>query len=243
MRIRIGLSFLAILAWHAALPADASAQWYLGGSIGGNHSQNATVSLRAPADNLSLDFHDVQFAAESNQGRRYYGLRLGRMGPHDRRLGFEVEMIHLKAIADTTRSYDVTVGAGTSLPAGGASPMNRVVQEYMMTHGVNLALFNVVLRKPLGTGRTALVGRAGGGVTFPHAETIVNGGVVHHYEFGGPGAQGAVGFEVRLAGRASAIAEYKLTYARPTIDIVHGTAWTTLVSHHLSVGLTIALTR
>jgi hypothetical protein len=52
-----------------------------------------------------------------------------------------------------------------------------------------------------------------------------------------------VGFDVRLAPRLSAIAEYKLTYARPTIDIVHGTAWTTLVSHHLSVGVTIALTK
>jgi hypothetical protein len=233
---RIVLSFAASLCGLMLAPNDAAAQWYLGGYLGGNHSQNATVSLRAPSDSLSLDFHDVRFAAESNQGRRYYGLRIGKMIGRDRCLGFEVEMIHLKAIADVTRTYDVS---GLSSP-GSVGAMNTIVQEYRMTHGVNLSLFNVVLKKPIG-GRAALVIRGGGGMSFPHAETTVQGSVVHHYEVGGPGGQGAAGVEVRLAPGTSAIAEYKFTVTRPRIDIVNGDAWTTLRSHHFSAGLRVAL--
>ncbi len=68
-------------------------------------------------------------------------------GP-ERRFGLEVEMIHLKMVADTSRPYEVTSEPGSALPASGASPMNLVVQEYRMTHGVNLALANVVVGSP-----------------------------------------------------------------------------------------------
>ena len=79
-----------------------------------------------------------------------------------------------------------------------------------MTHGVNLALFNVVIREPLGrsgSGPVTLALRLGAGASFPHGETTVNGGVVHHYEYGGPGAQAAAGLHVRVAPRVSAVAE------------------------------------
>ena len=115
-----------------------------------------------------------------------------------------------------------------------------------MTHGLNFALFNVVMRRPLGasgSGPLALMLRTGGGPMFPHAETIVNGGVVHHYEYAGLGVQGAAGLEVRLPYRGSVLAEYKLTYARPEIEIVNGTSTMSAVSHHLTAGVAIAITR
>ena len=84
--------------------------------------------------------------------------------------------------------------------------------------------------------------RTGGGPTFPHAETIVNGGLVHHYEYAGLAAQVAAGLDVRVGHRLSALAEYKLTYCKPDIEITGGHSTTTALSHHISVGLTIAIT-
>src|SRR5690349_12779278 len=121
------------------------------------------------------------------------------------------------------------------MPSGGVAPMNLVVQEYRMTHGVNLALVNVVMRRPIGGGNgpVKLMLRAGTGVTVPHAETTVLGGTVHHYEFGGPGAQGAAGLQFRLAYGLAAMAEYKLTFVHPTIDITGGDSTTSAIAHHV----------
>jgi hypothetical protein len=235
---------LAALVLTCVCPARASAQWYVDGAIGGNHTHDADVAIRVPSAGLALDFHDVRFAAQSNVGRRYYLVRIGRQG-HGR-LGFEVELIHLKAVAHTERAYDVTVLDGSTPPEAGVSPMNAVVQEYQMTHGVNLALVNLVLRRPIGHagGRMSLALRAGAGASFPHGETTVLGDSVHDYQYGGPGVQGAAGLRVRIAPRIAAVAEYKLTCTRPKIDIAGGgKGWTTLVSHHLAAGLSIDVTR
>jgi hypothetical protein len=117
-----------------------------------------------------------------------------------------------------------------------------VVQEYQMTHGLNLALVNLVVRRPIGTGPVAMMFRAGGGPTFPHAETTVNNVVAHQYEYGGLSAQGAAGVEVDLPFRTMAFAEYKLTYAHPELTTGSGTAFSSALSHHIAVGVGIALT-
>ena len=110
-----------------------------------------------------------------------------------------------------------------------------------MTHGVNLALVNVVMRRPIGSGGgpVDLMLRAGTGVTFPHAESTVRDGVIHGYEFGGPGVHGAAGLQFRLLYGLAAMAEYKLTYVRPTIDIAGGDSTTSAIAHHLMAGLAV----
>jgi hypothetical protein len=240
----VGLTTVLILSY--ALPSTAAAQWYVAGYIGDAHTQNATVSIDVPSASQALDFHDVTFRSESFQPRRYYGLRLGRLSGSNQRLGYEIELIHLKVIANEDRSYSVTAKAGTTFPASAAVPMNLVVQEFRMTHGLNFAFFNVVMRRPLGAGGSgpvSLMLRAGGGPTFPHAETIVNGGLVHHYEYGGLAGQGAAGLEVRLPYRAMAMVEYKLTYTHPELTITNGTASTSALSHHITFGVGFALTK
>jgi hypothetical protein len=240
--ILITVLFLTALA---AAPRPAAAQWYLEGAAGASHSLNATVSIRQPSEGIALDFRDVKFEGQSNYPRRYYSARFGHTGKSGR-IGWEIEQIHLKAVGLVDRTYDVTAGAGTSLPSTGVSPMNLYVQEYQMTHGVNLAVFNIVMYKPLGGSASAPVSlslRLGAGASFPHAEATVNGGVIHQYEFGGPGAQAAAGVRLRVLPRLAAITDYKFTWTRPKIDIVGGDAWTTLVSHHVIVGFSIGLTR
>lgn len=240
---RLPASLFLCLVCSLGTPGIASAQWYVAGYLGGNHTHDAAVSIRVPSENLAVDFHDVRFAAEPTVPRRYYGLRIGRMFG-GRRLGLELELIHMKAIGDTDRTYDVTVQPGSTPPPGGAAPMNLVVSEYRMTHGLNLCFVNAVFRQTLGgSDSVSLMLRGGGGPTFPHAETTVLGRVKHGYEYAGFGAQGAAGIEIRLPYRLSVVTEYKLTYARPKISLADGTASMTAVTHHVVAGMAYQVTK
>ena len=209
MPIRRALPTLVVCLFGLlAVPRTASAEWYLAVYLGGNHTLDSTVSIREPSRNLSIDFHDVQFAAQPNYPRRYYGWRVGKMFGAGRSFGIEFEHIHMKALADTSLSYDVEVGAGTVLPPGGAKPMNNVVEEYQMTHGLNLTFVNLVMRRPLNSsGKLALVLRGGAGPSFPHAESTVLGEVRHEYQFAGFDAQGAAGLQIQLPYRLSVVTD------------------------------------
>lgn len=245
MPIRRALaSVLICLVFSLAVPKSASAEWYLAAYLGGNYTIDSTVSIRVPTQNLSVDFHNVQIAAQPNYPRRYYGWRIGKMFGRLKHLGLEVEHIHMKALVDTSQSYDVTVGAGTMLPSGGAQPMSNIVSEYQMTHGLNLIFVNLVMRRPIGaSNRVALTLRGGTGPMVPHSETTVLGKVKHDYDYAGFGAQGAVGLQIQLPYRLSVVTEYKFTYARPKVDLDEGTGWMPAATHHFVAGMAVGLTK
>lgn len=226
----------------AARPPVASAQWYLGEAFGGNHSSPATVFVRTGPD-FSLAFHDVQFAAKPWTPRRYFVIRGGYAEPKHPHVGFEVEYIHYKALADVDQSYAVTVGEETTLTPADAQPMSKIVQAYHLNSGINLVSVLYVWRNQLGTSPVTVVGRAGGGVTFPNPQTAVLGLTHHGYEFGGPGAQGAIGLEWRVWPLLALTADYKLTYVRPSIHIAGGRSWTALTTQHGTAGLVIYFRR
>jgi hypothetical protein len=112
-----------------------------------------------------------------------------------------------------------------------------------MTHGLNFLVANLVVRQPIGSGRAALVIRAGAGGTIPHTETTVLGGAVDKYEFGGPGVHVAAGLDVRLRGRLSFVAEYKFTRARPEVTIAGGSGRTVAATHHIAAGVAFGMSR
>jgi hypothetical protein len=63
-RVRLLLLAVVVVALcHSLMPASAWAQWYLDAAIGANRNLDGTVSIRQPASNLALDFHDVHFEA------------------------------------------------------------------------------------------------------------------------------------------------------------------------------------
>jgi hypothetical protein len=209
-------------------PSPAAAQWYAGLYLGANTTRPADVTVKG--DGYDITFPDVSFEAKSFTSPQYYGWRLGRLLDHRRRVGVELEFIHLKVIARPEE-------------------LGPEVTRYQMTHGLNFLVLNLTNRIPLGRSssgdaRYALIGRAGAGVTLPHAETTVFGESQEQYEYAGIGAHAAVGVDVRLKGRLSVITEYKVTYARPTITTANnGTGRTTSLSHHVAVGLAFGLSR
>jgi hypothetical protein len=225
-----------------AVPAAAQAQWYVAGYLGVNRTQPATVDIRVPSRNLDVSFDDVAFAAEPFDSPQYYGVRIGRLFGRARHFGIEIEFLHLKVIAKTGRSYQIQDHTGLLDLVAGA-PMSALVERYSMTHGLNFLVVNTVTRRPIGAGPVAVIARAGLGPTLPHAETRVLGVNAEQYEYAGLGVHASAGVDVRLAGVLSAVAEYKLTWARPEITLAAGTGRTTALTHQIAFGLAVGLAR
>jgi hypothetical protein len=238
-------SFLIAASMLLATAGEARAQWFTAVYLGANHTHAATVAIERPADGISLEYRDVAFEARPFESPQYYGLRFGRwFGPSSRRIGVEVEFIHLKAYGRTDRQYEVAGDAGafdqvTQPPA----PMSALVSRYAMSHGLNLLLINVGLRAPLNQGPVALVARGGAGPALPHGETTIAGESRERYEYGGLGAHAAGGFEIRLHARISGLIEYKITFAQPELTIAGGTGKMSALTHHVAFGLAFGLSR
>ena len=225
-----------------ACAKSAEAQWYFAGYLGANKTASAPVAIEVPASNISLVFDDVAFAARPFESPQYYGWRLGTLLGPARRFGVEVEFIHLKVIGLTGRAYETT-GSSGPMPLAPGQPMSTIVERYAMTHGLNFLLVNVVARQPAAGSRASLVVRAGAGPTIPHTETTVLGGAVDKYEFAGWGLHGAAGIDLRLSGRLSFVAEYKVTRARPEVTIAGGTGRTTALTHQAAAGVAFGFSR
>jgi len=224
------------LVLPATFSARADAQFYIAGTFGANHTQSATVTVSVPAvDLIKAEYQDVHFEAKPFASPQYYGWRAGYLFGAARRMGIELEFIHLKVIADTSRPY--TTSSITL-------PMSHVVQRYQMTHGLNFILVNFVSRTPLGHGPFALIVRAGAGPTVPHAETTVLTQQQEQYEYAGMGLDASAGLDTRLKGRLSLVTEYKFTYAQPEITVAYGgTGQTTAATHQFAFGLAFNLSR
>ena len=241
MKLRRVSSIVVLVLALASLASRADAQWYFAGYLGANHTRPDDVRILQPASSVDLTYSRVTFDAKPFQSPQYYGWRLGRGLGSSGRVGIEVEFIHLKVIAETDRSYVLNGHAGALSVADSSSHMDAVVQRYAMTHGLNFLVVNLVSRTPigLGGGRLALVIRGGAGPTLPHAETSVGNQERQQYEWAGTGIHAAAGIEIRLHGRWSAVAEYKLTHASPTISIAGGTGRTTALTQHVAVGVVV----
>ncbi len=230
------------------LPRLAAAQWYVAGYLGTNRTLAAPVSIDQPTRNTSLSFDGVTFEARPFKSPQYYGVRVGRLFGEQRRFGAEFEWIHPKAYADTTQVVHVT-GRLNGANVDTMARMDTIVQRYAMSHGMNFALFNAVVRIPLdedGSGfasRVALSARAGAGPMLPHAENTVAGESREQYEAGGVGYQVAGGVDVHLTGWLSAIADYKFGHGAPEVMIVDGTGRTTANVHQFAFGLAFGLSR
>ncbi len=235
---------LAALCLSLVLPASARAQVYFSVSAGTNTTRSADVTVNVPSAGLAATWHDVHFAAKPFKSPQYYQWRLGTFLDQHKRFGIEFEFTHLKVISDTSRSYATSgVINGITVPAGSVQTMDATVQEYQMTHGLNFLMFNAVARIPFGSGRLALVTRAGVGPTLPHAESMVLGVFRQQYEWAGIGYQGAAGLNFKLSRLISFIADYKLSYAHPQISVAGGTGQTSALTQQFAFGLAFGFAR
>jgi hypothetical protein len=85
--------------------------------------------------------------------------------------------------------------------------------------------------------------RGGLGPTRPGVDTSVAGVSIQRYEFAGLGGHAAAGVSYRLLDHFSAIAEYKFTYARPTISVDGGKGQMTARTQQLAIGFALGSVR
>jgi hypothetical protein len=223
------------------LPATTSAQWAFSTYTGTSHTRPSTITVDRPDVGQTLEFIDTQYDARPFKAAPYYGLRVTRFFSEARKLGLEVELLHNKVYA---RTGEVVRVRGTSAGTTIDSPllMNTLVQRYNQSHGLSFVLANLVWRQSLGEpgSRFSVLARAGTGPVISGRDIVMNGLNVQGYELSGIGAHASAGLTTRIAGRVSAMVEYKFTYARPEINLTgggHGRM--AAASHHITAGLTI----
>src|SRR5678816_3199604 len=78
--------------------SPASAQWYGVVYFGANKTRSADITVKG--DGYDLRLPKVDFEARPIETPPYYGWRVGRFLSDTRRLGVELEFIHLKVIAN-----------------------------------------------------------------------------------------------------------------------------------------------
>jgi len=216
----------AVLLLVAALPCRA--EWHAAAYLGAAHTQNSDVRIRQPAIGTDLLFRDVSYRGESFESPQYYGARAGYF--FGERFGVEAEFIHLKVFANLERPVQ-TNGSFNATAISGSFPMSVFVQRFSVSHGMNMLLVNLVVRKQFlrgsgdRLGRLHVTGRAGVGGTIPHPETEIGGMRDEHYQWGRAAIHLAAG--------------YKFTHTDQRFRIAAGNADALFRSHHGVFGLGI----
>ena len=223
--------------------ADAAAGgWVISAYLGGALTSSSPLTVSQPSQGTDLTFGGVRFRSRSFDPPLYYGVRGAYFIRRAPSLGVEAEFIHLKVFADPQQRVRVT-GLRRGATLGGELPLGEIVQQYSISHGVNLLLFNVAARRVTGRGakapggRLVLTARAGAGPTLPHTESSVEGRRQEQYELGRLAWQAAGGAELSLWRGLYLLGEYKFTRTRQRGKVSSGTAESLLRTHHGVFGL------
>ena len=223
------------VAWLALLLASGTpglAGWRLAAYLGGAASHNSRLAIEQPPRASSLELRGVSWQGRSFEPPLYYGYRLGYFfGP----FGLEAEFIHQKIYARPDRVVEAR-GTLHGQPIEGRLPFNAVIEQFSISHGLNMLLANVAWERRL-TERTLLQLRFGAGPTIPHPESSIRGESRQGYELGRPAIQGAAALEFRLWRGLHALGEYKFTRTRQGVSVVAGRAETLVRSHHGVFGI------
>jgi hypothetical protein len=224
----------AALALLACCASPARADWSFTAYRGDAATTANTVHIEHKAAGAGTDY-TLKRASYDGQGWQkpvYYGYRLTHFSHGRPWLGLEAEFTHAKAVANVNQTLGINGASGT---------LSQVLQHYELSHGLNLALVNLVARRRLGENSAArrvdLVARAGGGLTFPHVEAIFEGVRTNEYEYGGPAWQLGGGAEWRLVAGLTAVADARLSVAYEHVDIGPAHLSGIFVSRHFDIGL------
>jgi hypothetical protein len=220
----------------------ASAEWTLGVFLGGARTQDTSIRLTQGPLSTDVVLSPVRYRSDSLEGPVYYAYRVGFF-PRSAWLGIEGEFIHVKVIAETSRPV-MMEGVVRGEPIAESRPVGAVLEQFSITHGVNLLLVNVVARRAIhGTHglppRWFFTGRFGVGASVPHPESRIEGATLEQYEWGSVSFQGAAGVELRMTERWYLSGEYKLTHSAQNVSVVGGSARTPLTTHHLAAGVVV----
>ena len=219
--------------------SDKSGGWVVAAYLGGAHTRGSDLTIMQPALGNNLLFENVRFSSRSFRPPLYYGIRGGYFLDRTPFLGFEAEFVHLKVFADPQQRVRVT-GVRRNIGVSGELPLGEIVQQYSVSHGVNLLLFNIATRHRIqrpADGRLMLTARAGLGPTLPHTESRIEGQGQEQYEIGQLVWQASGGAELRVWRGWCLLGEYKFTRTKQRGKVSMGAAESLLRTHHGVFGL------
>lgn len=240
--LSLTILILAFAPCASAQDDDDSGGWIVAAYLGGARTGSSALNVSQPALGNNLTFEDVRLRSRSFDTPLYYGFRGGYFPRRKPAFGVEAEFIHLKVFSNPQQRVRVR-GVRRGLAVNGEVPLGEIVQQYSISHGVNLLLFNAAVRRRIRRsadapgGRFILSARAGLGPTIPHTESSIEGRRQEQYETGRLAWQAAGGAEFKLLKGLYALGEYKFTRTRQRGKVFGGTAESLLRTHHGVFGL------
>lgn len=232
------------LAAQAGMYCPAHAEWVVSAYTGTSHTWASDLRIRQDGSASNATFQGVHWAAHPFEAAPYYGIRITYFPGDAPRLGGTFDFTHYKMYADTGRAVWVR-GTWNGSPINQYAPMNTRVQNFELSHGVNLTSVNVQYRwrgafdTLQGTSRwephigVGLVGY------LPHAEGSINGVPSSaNYPLAGFGGQIFAGTEYRLCRHIGLLVETKFDAGNLGIDLDPATtADTSVRTLHIIGGL------
>jgi lipid A oxidase len=188
----------------------------------------------------SLHLRDVHWDADPFKAAPYYGLRYTRFLEQHPAWGIALDYTHYKMYAKTGRIIAAD-GTWQGERIYGSAPMDRYVQHFELSHGVNMLSLNGIYRwQGLGLLQGRLQPYVGAGLVhyWPHSENTVNN-LSHEtgYQASGFGYQLLGGVQYQIGERWGLFAEIKFNSGTAKVDIAGGDAQTSLRTFHALGGL------
>ena len=231
----------AIMCCVAAQPVPGRAETFASIYTGSSRTRQGDLQLSQPALGTELNAQGVRWSADPLRLAPYYGLRVTHFADEASAWGFAVDYTHYKIYARTDRQVSVT-GTSQGAPVSAVVPLDRFVQRFEISHGVNMLSLNGVYRWPDVQWAGHLQPYVGLGAAYylAHAESTV-GGLPHEtgYRSSGFGAQTFAGLRYRMTERTGVFAEAKYNTGKARVDIAGGRAETPLRTFHLMAGISV----
>lgn len=242
-----GLTFQRLLfviavqlpAWVGAVQAEDLVSAYTGSSF----TRQSDLHIARGASGSDVTFRGVDWSARPLEAAPYYGLRYTHFFSASPAWAFALDYTHYKVYAKTGRTVQVQ-GVWNGLALNSPAPLGNYVQQFEISHGVNMLSINSIYRwldMTISSGR--LQPYVGAGLTryWMHSENMVDG-VFHEtgYQSSGYGFQVLAGASYKITPQVYAFAEAKFNRAKANVDIADGQAESRLRTLHASVGVSYA---
>jgi lipid A oxidase len=229
---------LTLLA--SACCANGIAETSIGVYSGASRTSDSDLHIVQPGLGTDLVARDVPWSARPLKPAPYYGLKVSWFPTAESRWGASLDFTHYKVYARTAHAVGVQ-GTWMGGAVAGTAPVDRYVQRFELSHGVNMLSANVLYRwNSLGLFSGRLTPYVGAGLAgyLPHSESTV-GAVPHEagYHPAGLGVHLQAGARYRLTERFAVFVETKFDHGRAKVDVASGTARTRLQTVHLVGGI------
>lgn len=205
-------------------PKQKRGQWVLSNGIGDSWTRSTTVTVSNAGSNTRLQYSNVKWDSEGGERPPIYNFRAMYWSSPEARLGYGLEFVHNKMVANKNQVTNVT-GTLNGQAYNQVEPIGNTLQQFAITNGLNLFHGIVQLRKPLDeSGRSHVYGGVGLGFALPHPVTrFLNGSGHGNYQNGGFSWHGFGGYEYRIGPVWAVYAEAKYIDYPLDIDMGDGT--------------------